>query len=84
MPRLFLWLCFEVIITIYYEFISISHLNHNITFLNNLEIVKKEEISQDEPSIGSINKSAIPKKMKRNEPCFCGSGKKYKHCCGAL
>ena len=55
-----------------------------ITFLNNLEIVKKEEISQDEPSIGSINKSAIPKKMKRNEPCFCGSGKKYKHCCGAL
>ena len=20
---------------------------------------------------------------KRNEPCPCGSGKKYKHCCGA-
>ena len=26
----------------------------------------------------------IGKKMKRNEPCYCGSGKKYKHCCGAL
>jgi len=24
------------------------------------------------------------KKMGRNEPCYCGSGKKYKHCCGAL
>jgi hypothetical protein len=21
------------------------------------------------------------KKMGRNDPCFCGSGKKYKHCC---
>ena len=26
----------------------------------------------------------IGKKMRRNEPCYCGSGKKYKHCCGAL
>ncbi|MFZ2726881.1 MAG: UPF0149 family protein [Methylococcaceae bacterium] len=24
-----------------------------------------------------------PRKMGRNEPCFCGSGKKYKKCCGA-
>ena len=24
------------------------------------------------------------KKMRRNEPCYCGSGKKYKHCCGTL
>ena len=24
------------------------------------------------------------KKIGRNEPCFCGSGKKYKHCCGSL
>lgn len=23
-----------------------------------------------------------PKKVGRNEPCPCGSGKKYKHCCG--
>jgi preprotein translocase subunit SecA len=22
------------------------------------------------------------KKLGRNEPCFCGSGKKYKKCCG--
>ncbi|MDD6298928.1 SEC-C metal-binding domain-containing protein [Hornefia butyriciproducens] len=23
-----------------------------------------------------------PKKPGRNDPCPCGSGKKYKHCCG--
>jgi preprotein translocase subunit SecA len=25
----------------------------------------------------------IGKKVGRNEPCPCGSGKKYKNCCGA-
>lgn len=24
----------------------------------------------------------VPKKVGRNDPCPCGSGKKYKHCCG--
>src|SRR3989338_3918238 len=24
----------------------------------------------------------VPKKIGRNDPCFCGSGKKYKKCCG--
>ena len=24
------------------------------------------------------------KKVSRNEPCPCGSGKKYKRCCGSL
>ena len=24
----------------------------------------------------------VEKKIARNEPCPCGSGKKYKHCCG--
>jgi preprotein translocase subunit SecA len=23
------------------------------------------------------------KKVGRNDPCYCGSGKKYKNCCGA-
>jgi preprotein translocase subunit SecA len=27
-------------------------------------------------------KPTFEKKPKRNEPCPCGSGKKYKHCCG--
>ena len=31
-----------------------------------------------------IDPKFIGKKIGRNEPCFCGSGKKYKHCCGSL
>ncbi len=34
-----------------------------------------ESEAQKKPEIGG-------KKPKRNEPCPCGSGKKYKHCCG--
>lgn len=30
-----------------------------------------------------INRSKAPGKITRNEPCPCGSGKKYKKCCGA-
>ncbi|MDD3808043.1 MAG: SEC-C metal-binding domain-containing protein [Candidatus Pacebacteria bacterium] len=26
--------------------------------------------------------SGSTKKVGRNDPCPCGSGKKYKHCCG--
>jgi len=55
-----------------------------ITYLNNLEIVEKEKILQNESTKPKKSDSIIPKKMRRNEPCYCGSGKKYKHCCGAL
>ena len=56
-----------------------------ITFLNNLEIVSKEQLPEKEKK-DKVKKipNAPVRKMKRNEPCFCGSGKKYKHCCGAL
>ena len=59
-----------------------------VTFLNNLEVVKEaleKEKTPENKSIKTENKKTIvPRKMKRNEPCFCGSGKKYKHCCGSL
>jgi preprotein translocase subunit SecA len=52
-----------------------------ITFLNNLEIVPRQE----NKNLEEEKKIKIPKrKMKRNELCFCDSGKKYKHCHGAL
>ena len=55
--------------------------NDVIKFLLNLNIVvsnqdqKKEKI----PEIPKDNK-----KIGRNEKCPCGSGKKYKHCCGSV
>jgi len=43
----------------------------------NSEQVKNAQVKEEEN-----NQPA--KKVGRNEPCPCGSGKKYKHCCGAL
>ena len=54
-----------------------------ITILMNLKVVEQIE----ENVSGERNKSdpkLNKKKIGRNEPCYCGSGKKYKHCCGAL
>ena len=54
-----------------------------ITFLNNLEVVPQQE--ENEKKTNHVKKQKAPeRKMKRNEPCFCGSEKKYKHCHGAL
>ena len=51
-----------------------------ITILLNLTIIEKtEEPTQNK---NKINPKYVLKKMSRNEPCYCGSGKKYKHCCG--
>ena len=55
-----------------------------ITVLMNLKVVEQPVIKNKE-RIEKKNYSNIPeKKMRRNEPCYCGSGKKFKHCCGAL
>ncbi|MBR0147105.1 MAG: SEC-C domain-containing protein [Eubacterium sp.] len=41
---------------------------------------KREELYKKEKSSHTIVK---PPKVGRNDPCPCGSGKKYKKCCGA-
>ena len=55
-----------------------------ITILMNLKVVEKEVKKDDEFKPAKIDPKYIGKKMSRNEPCLCGSGKKYKKCCGAL
>ena len=52
-----------------------------ITILINLTIIEKKN---EEIKPAKIDPKYIGKKMSRNEPCFCGSGKKFKHCCGSL
>ena len=54
--------------------------------------IKKERVARPAPSAmarasgrENINKQPVNagnKKPGRNDPCPCGSGKKYKHCCG--
>ena len=62
-----------------FENLLIKIKTETVKFLFNVNIVvEKNEKSTNE------NKP-IPEKRKkipRNSPCTCGSGKKYKHCCG--
>ena len=51
-----------------------------IKFLLNINIVVK---NQEEKKTETQN-STHNKKIGRNEKCLCGSGKKYKHCCGSI
>ena len=40
---------------------------------------KKKALYMEQKKSGTVVK---PHKVGRNDPCPCGSGKKYKHCCG--
>ena len=53
----------------------------NVKVVNNAEESENKELTQEQKN--KISK-LTSKKIGRNEPCPCGSGKKYKHCCGAL
>jgi preprotein translocase subunit SecA len=57
-----------------------------LIILMNLKVVEQNNsIPKGEAKKpANIDPKYIGKKMSRNEPCFCGSGKKYKKCCGAL
>lgn len=41
---------------------------------------KRKELYKKQKASGTIRKD---KKVGRNDPCSCGSGKKYKKCCGS-
>jgi preprotein translocase subunit SecA len=52
-----------------------------VTILMNLKVVTEQ---QEENKKSMVDQIKSGKKIGRNEPCSCGSGKKFKHCCGAL
>ena len=51
-----------------------------LVLLINLRIAENIVNTEKNKKIVNTNK----KKIGRNDPCFCGSNKKYKHCCGSL
>jgi len=59
-----------------------------ITVLLNLKIVEQSKQNESEIKKQQFNKKDLErlanKKIGRNEPCPCKSGKKFKYCCGAL
>ncbi|MFC1899589.1 preprotein translocase subunit SecA [Chloroflexota bacterium] len=68
----------------------LSTIQHNVArTIYHIGLVKKES-RQKAPAMVHAGNSDSPgkqpkvkgKKVGRNEPCPCGSGKKFKHCCG--
>ena len=55
--------------------------NDLIKFLLNLNIVVSNEEKKEKKQTEILSDK---KKVGRNEKCPCGSGKKYKHCCGSI
>ena len=51
----------------------------NIKVVPNVQNKENNEINKSK-----ISPQLLKKKIGRNEPCFCGSGKKYKHCHGVV
>ena len=54
-----------------------------ITILMNLKVVVEKKLEEENNTTARDSKPKN-KKMGRNESCFCNSGKKFKHCHGAL
>ena len=54
-----------------------------VTIITNISIIQDND-NHIKSNRKKIDLKFIGKKIGRNEPCFCGSGKKYKHCCGSL
>ena len=55
----------------------------HVKILMNLKVFN-EPTEKIDKNINKEKFKALGKKMSRNEPCHCGSGKKFKKCCGAL
>ena len=55
--------------------------NDVVKFLLNLNIVISNENKEKNSQKEEVLKN---KKVGRNEKCPCGSGKKYKQCCGSI
>jgi preprotein translocase subunit SecA len=48
-----------------------------IMFLINVQLTKEDRVQQ-------LQQPSVQEKISRNASCNCGSGKKYKNCCGSL
>jgi preprotein translocase subunit SecA len=55
-----------------------------VTILMNLKVVTEPTQNEEKNKLELTNPKPKNKKIGRNEPCFCGSKKKFKYCHGAI
>ena len=60
--------------------------SHGWHYIIGVEPDKPEDLTDLERALNKPEPGKTPKAIKtgRNDPCPCGSGKKYKKCCGAI
>jgi SWIM/SEC-C metal-binding protein len=56
---------------------------HDWRFIARIEPFTPEDISDLEQALSIPEPVTVEEEPGRNDPCPCGSGKKYKWCCGA-
>lgn len=63
---------------------AITHSDGKTTFTFRIPSVEKLDFveSPSKAAAKPLTPITTPKKVERNDPCPCGSGKKYKKCCG--
>ncbi len=69
------------------QLLSLMHMEKNRSFMSDLEQPPAAQnvpstLDSEEPAEEKEEPLAIGPKYNRNELCPCGSGKKYKKCCG--
>lgn len=64
------------------RYVAAKCTEHGWHYIIGFESDKPEDISDLEKMLNP-EKSIKSNKINRNAPCPCGSGKKYKKCCGA-
>ncbi|WP_176969699.1 SEC-C metal-binding domain-containing protein [Nitrosomonas sp. Nm33] len=58
-----------------------NHPHFNQNFINTYNLLRRK-LKRDDLPIAHPASLTAPAKVGRNDPCPCGSGKKYKKCCG--
>ena len=73
-----------------FEDLTASIQDDTVTLLLKAELKRAEPIKREENKnlqtnlqTGPMRPKTVMKEIGRNDPCPCGSGKKYKNCCGA-
>ena len=67
-----------------FENLLVKIKNDLIKILINIKIINTSQNSALNEKKEKVEPKYVGKKMGRNELCYCGSKKKYKHCCGRL
>jgi hypothetical protein len=52
--------------------------------MNIYRYFRAEQVRAKHSSLASMTSRRVQPKIGRNELCPCGSGKKFKHCCGKI